>query len=141
MVTPQQTHYPYIFGPQLIIIDGSLRKGIRISLARLQDWRNEAATTKQMKDLLGDHPMLKHAPSPSRFDGTSSGEIVLKAGGSIIGPAGPHGTCWVWSSGEFDAETRVFVPDIESLQVDFDIDTPPQREIFSGEKAYDYKDD
>lgn len=139
MVTPQRTHYPCIFGPQLSIIDGSLRKGILISEDRLEDWRNEAATTKQMAAMLGDHPMLKYAPSPSRFDGTSSGEIVLKAGGSIIGPAGSSdGACWVWSSGQFDAETRVFIPDIDSLQVDWTVDSLAQREIFSGKKAHDY---
>jgi len=139
MVTPQRTHFPYIFGPQLSIIDGSLRKGILISEDRLEDWRNETEQTKQMSALLGDHQIFKYAPSPIRFDGKSSGEIVLKAGGSIIGPAGSSdGTCWVWSSGQFDAETHVFVPDIESLQVDYCVESTAHREVFSGEKALDY---
>jgi hypothetical protein len=139
MVTAAATHYPSIFGPQLVVIDGSLSKGVRISETWLVSWRNETEQTKQMSALLGDHPMLKYAPSPYRFDGTSSGEVVLKAGGSIMGVmGGSDGSCWVWSSGQFDAETRIFVPDIESLQVDYCVESTAHREVFSGEKALDY---
>jgi hypothetical protein len=146
----RQAHYPFLFGT-FEVIGGSLKQGLRIPPKWIEQWRAEATMQTQMMQMIGtDNPLLKGAPPAPRFDGTESGEVILKAGASlcpIMDSAPSPGACWVWVIGNYDPIASVFEPDITTLQVDYRKNDPPMfvgqpgatvHEVYSGEEAYEY---